>query len=91
MLCGCSVSLINLNSPVLGEFTLSRLLPWRHPWYLRHKQSVYSVEDMDSIPRSRRSPGEENDYPLQYCCLDKPMDRGAWRSTIHGVAEIGHD
>ena len=52
-LCECSVLLINVNSPVLGEFTLSRLLPWRHPWYLGHKQSAYSVGDMGSILEKR--------------------------------------
>ena len=33
-----------------------------------------------------RSPGEENGYPLQYSCLENPMDRGDWRATVHGVA-----
>ena len=32
-------------------------------------------------------PGEENGYPLQYCCLENPMDRGAWRATVHGVTK----
>ena len=35
-----------------------------------------------------RSPGEGNDYPLQYSCLENPKDRGAWRATVHGVAEL---
>ena len=33
------------------------------------------------------SPGEGNDNPLQYSCLESPTDRGAWRATVHGVAE----
>jgi len=33
------------------------------------------------------SPGEKNGYPLQYSCLENPMDRGAWRATVHGVAK----
>ena len=41
----------------------------------------------DSIPRSGRSPGGGHGYPLQYSCLESPMDRGAWRATVHGVAE----
>ena len=45
------------------------------------------VGDMDSIPGSEGSPGEENDNPLQYSCLKNPMDRGAWRATVHGVAK----
>ena len=34
-----------------------------------------------------RSPGEGNDYALQYSCLENSMDRGAWRATVHGVAK----
>ena len=40
---------------------------------------------------SGRSPGVENDNPLQYSCLGNPMDRGAWRATVHGVAKVGHN
>ena len=36
---------------------------------------------------SGRSPGEGNGSPLQYSCLEIPMDRGAWRATVHGVTE----
>ena len=42
--------------------------------------------DVDSIPGSGRSPGEGNGNPLQYSCLENPMDREAWRATVHGVA-----
>ena len=35
--------------------------------------------------------GEGNGNPLQYSCLEYPMDRGAWRATVHGVARVGHD
>ena len=35
----------------------------------------------------RRSPGEGNGNPLQYSCLENPMDRGAWRATVHGIAK----
>ena len=35
--------------------------------------------------------GERNGNPLQYSCLEKPMDRGAWQATVHGVARVGHD
>ena len=44
--------------------------------------------DAGSIPGSRRSPGEGNGNPLQYSCLENPMDRGAWRATVHGVEEL---
>ena len=41
--------------------------------------------DLGSIPGSGSSPGEENGNPLQYSCLGNTMDRGAWRTTVHGV------
>ena len=37
------------------------------------------------------SPGEGNGNPLQYSCLDNPMDRGAWWATVHGVTRVGHN
>ena len=43
--------------------------------------------DSGLIPGSGRSPGGGNVNPLQYSCLGKPMDRGAWRATVHGVAK----
>ena len=42
------------------------------------KASAYSVGNPGSIPGSERSPGEGNGNPLQYSCLENPMDRGAW-------------
>ena len=39
------------------------------------------------IPGWGRSPGGGQDNPLQYSCLEKPMDRGAWQATVHGVAQ----
>ena len=50
------------------------------------KESACDTGDMGSIPRSGRSPGEGNGYPLQYSCLVNSMDRGAWRAMVHGVA-----
>ena len=43
--------------------------------------------DMGLIPGSGRSPGEGNGNPLQYYCLENPMDRGAWQAVVHGVAK----
>ena len=51
------------------------------------KASAYSAGDLGSIPGSGRSPGEGNGSPLQYSCLENPMDGGAWWATVHGVAE----
>ena len=50
-----------------------------------------SIRDGASVPGSGRSPGEGNGNPLQCSCLEKPMDRGAWRAAVHGVAQSGDD
>ena len=42
------------------------------------------AKDSSSIPGSGRFPGEGNGIPLQYSCLENPMDRGAWRAAVHG-------
>ena len=51
------------------------------------KESACNVGDPGLIPGSRRFPGEGNGNPLQYSCLEKSMDRGAWWATVHGVAK----
>ena len=51
------------------------------------KEYAYKAGDSSSLPGLGRSPGEESGNPLQYSCLENPMDRGAWRSAIHGVAQ----
>ena len=43
--------------------------------------------DLGSIPGSGRSPGERNGNPLQYSCLENPIDRGAWWATVHRVTK----
>ena len=45
------------------------------------------LRDMGLIPGSERSLGEGNGHPLQYSCLENPMDSGRWQATVHGVAE----
>ena len=57
------------------------------PRGLSSKGSACSGGDPGSVPGSGRSPGEGNSNPLHYSCLENPMNRGAWRATIHGVAE----
>ena len=42
--------------------------------------------DLGSVPGWGRSPGEGNGNPLQYICVENPIDRGAWRAIVHGVA-----
>ena len=51
------------------------------------KASARNAGDLGSIPGLGRSPGEGNGTPFQYCCLENPMDRGAWWATVHGVAK----
>ena len=46
-----------------------------------------AVRDPGSIPGSRKSLGEGNGNPLQYSCLENPMDRGAWEATVHGLTK----
>ena len=51
------------------------------------KNSPASAGDTGSIPGTGRSPGEGNGNPLQYSCLENPVDGGAWWATVHGVAK----
>ena len=51
------------------------------------KDSVCNAGDPGSTPGLRRCPGGGHGNPLHYPCLENPMDRGAWRAAIHGVAE----
>ena len=51
------------------------------------KESACNAGDSGSIPGLGRSAGEGNGHPLQYSCLENPMDGGAWWATVHGVAK----
>ena len=51
------------------------------------KASAYNVGDPGSIPGLRRSPGEGNGNPLQYSCLENPMDGEAWQAAVQWVAK----
>ena len=51
------------------------------------KASAYNAGNRNLIPGLGRSPGEGNGNPLQYPCLENPMDGGAWRATVYGIAE----
>ena len=51
------------------------------------KELTCHAGNLGLIPELGRSPGEGNGYPLQYSRLENSMDRGAWRATVHGVAE----
>ena len=51
------------------------------------KASVYNAGDLGLLPGLGRSPGEGDGNPLQYSCLENPMDGGVWQATVHGVAK----
>ena len=54
------------------------------------KASACNVGGLGSIPGSGRTSREGNGNPLQYSCLENPMDRGAWWATVHGSQRVGH-
>ena len=55
------------------------------------KASACSEGDLGSVPGLGSSPGEGNGSPLQYSCLENSMDRGAWQTTVHGIAGVRHN
>ena len=60
------------------------------PWWLSGKESAYNAGDTGDpglIPGLGRSPGGGHGNPLQYSCLENPLDRGAWQATVHRVAK----
>ena len=61
------------------------------PWWLSGKESTWNKGDAGSVPGSGRSPGGGHGNPLQCSCLENPMDRGAWCTTVHGSQRVGHD
>ena len=78
------------NPHIMNECVLTMLWlsSWNHLWRFSHgqdfpggsegKASAYNAGDLGSIPGSGRSPGEGNANPLQYSCLENPMDAGIW-------------
>ena len=70
------------------------LSPWASQVALLVKYPPTSAGDpgdLGSIPGSGRSPGGGRGNPLQYPCLENPMDRGAWRATVRGLHRVSHD
>ena len=60
---------------------------WGFSGVLDGKESACNTGDSGSIAGSERSPEEGNGNPLQYSCLENSKDRGAWQTTVHGVAK----
>ena len=64
------------------------------PGRLSSKESTCNAgatEDAGSTPGSGRSPGGGHGNPLQYSCLENPVDRGPWQATVHSIQRVGHD
>ena len=60
---------------------------WGFPHSSVGKESAYNPGDLGLIPGSGKFPGEGNGNPLEYSCLENPMDRGAWQAIVHGVTK----
>ena len=69
------------------QFKLSPSFIMGFPGGSDGKESACSTGDHGSIPGLGRTPGEGNGNPLQYSCLEDPMDRGAWWAKVHGVSK----
>ena len=55
------------------------------------KNLLANKGDTGLISMSGKSPGEGNGNPLQYSCLENPMDRGAWWAIVHEIPRVGHE
>ena len=69
------------------KFLPASLLTLYFPGSSDGKESACNAKDLGSIPGSGRSPGEGNGNQLQYSCLENPMDREVWQTTVHGIAK----
>ena len=86
-----SCSLISLSS-VFSENLLRTIKDYIFFWLgfpggSEYKASACNAGDLGLIPGWGRSPGEGNGNPLQYSCLENPVDRGTWQATIHGFTK----
>ena len=67
------------------EYTYFSILAF--PCGSEAKKSAHNAGDLSSIPGLGKSPGEENGNPLQFSCLENPMDREAWQATVHDITK----
>ena len=81
MLCTILGTLVN------NQYMLDTVVITCFPGSSDDKVSDCNAGDPGSIPGLGRSPGKENGNPLQYSCLENPMDLGDWWATVHGVAK----
>ena len=76
---------------IISYFYLSAFYLLGCPGGAEVKASACNVGDLGSISESGRSPGEGNGNPLQYSCLENPMDGGDWWATVHGSQRARHN
>ena len=76
---------MSLMFPALAGRFFTTSATWEAPYKVSLNEGASG--DAGSIPESERFPGEENGNPLQYSCLENPMDRGAWWTKVHGVTK----
>ena len=82
----------NICSNIANYFSYSKRIGTHFPCSSVIKESACSAGDPDSIPELGRYPGDGNGNPLQYSCLENPMDRGGtWQAIVHEVPGVRHD
>ena len=74
----------------MSEFSFCKHL-FDFPGGSNSRESTCNAGDLGLIPALGRSPGGGNGNPLQYSCLENPMDGGAWWTTVHGSQRVRHD
>ena len=82
-----NVMLVSAVQPCESAISIYTSPPSSFPGGSDGKESAYNLGDLGSIPGLGRYPGRGHGNPLQYSCLENPMNRGAWRATVRGVAK----
>ena len=83
----CVYTYMYMHRVYICIFVYMYVYIWASPRGSVVKTPPANAGDMGLIPESGRSPGEENSNPLQDSCQENSMDRGAWGTTVHGVAK----
>ena len=78
-MCGFPFMPLPWGLQMLGEALEMSEGLWSWKPSFHHEEKIYFIT------------GEGNGSPLQYSCLENPVDRGAWRDAVYGVARVGHD
>ena len=72
---------------IIRSYVVNLTFRWLSGGDITASANAGDVRDPGSIPGSERSPGRGPGNPLQYCCLENPTDRGAWRAVVNRVAK----